>query len=51
MIIIYCVHHSIANSSPHALPRGIASPGLPKIPPISEPEVRSIGYRVINTPT
>jgi putative transposase len=33
---IYCVHHSIANSSPHALPHGIALLGLPKIRPISE---------------
>lgn len=27
---IYCVHHAIANSSPHALLRGIASPGYPR---------------------
>jgi hypothetical protein len=33
------------------MPRGIASPGLPKIRPISKPAVRSIGYRVINTST
>jgi hypothetical protein len=33
---IYCSPHSIANSPPHVLPRGIASLSLPKIRPLSE---------------